>query len=117
MAKPLSQASDIVAVLEDGDLNNDLSAEIQKVLAELQDLAPANGRGKVKGSLTLKIDFMVSGKSVEIESSFASKLPKRPRASSTYFVTPDAKLSVDHPQQRNMEFGPQEVKLRESNSG
>ncbi len=111
MSKPLSQASDIVAVLEDGDLNNDLSAEIQKVLTELQDLAPTGGKGKVKGSLTLKIDFSVSGKSVEIESSFASKLPKRPRATSTLFVTPDAKLSMDHPSQERMNFdGPREVR-------
>jgi len=110
MAKPLSQASDIVAVVEDGELNHDLSAEIQKVLSELQDLAPASGKGKVRGSVTLKIDFTVSGKTVEVDTTFASKVPKRPRSTSIYFVTPDAKLSTEHPQQESMQFGPREAR-------
>lgn len=110
MSKTLERASDMVAVLEGGDLNHDLSNEIQKALAELQDLAPANGKGKVKGSVTLKIDFTVSGKTVEVDTNFTSKLPKRPRASSTYFITPDAKLSTDHPQQQQLFDGPREVR-------
>ncbi len=110
MGKPLSQASDIVAVLEGGDLNSDLSTEICKVLSELQDLAPANGKGKIKGSVSLKIDFIVSGKTVEVETNFTSKVPKRPLSTSVYFVTPDAKLSTDHPQQEAMEFGPREAR-------
>ncbi len=111
MPKTLDRASDIVAVLEDGDLNHDLSTEIHKVLSELQDLAPANGKGKVKGSVTLKINFAVSGKSVELDTEFTSKIPKRPRSTSVYFVTPDAKLSTDHPQQERLSFeGPREVR-------
>ena len=111
MPKTLERASDIVAVLEDGDLNQDLSAELHKVLTELQDLAPTGGKGKVKGSVTLKIDFAVSGKTVEIDTTFTSKVPRRPRASSHYFITPDAKLSTDHPSQERINFeGPREVR-------
>lgn len=110
MSKTLSQASDIVAVIEGGDLNHDLSEEIRKVLAELQDLAPSGGKGKVKGSVSLKIDFIMSGRSVEVDTSFSSKVPKRPRSTSVYFVTPDATLSTDHPSQAAMEFGPREVR-------
>lgn len=110
MPRTLSQASDLIAVLEDGDLNADLSSEMHKVLSELQDLAPAGGKGKVKGSVTLKIDFAVSGKTVELDTTFTSKVPKRPRASSHYFITPDAQLSTDHPQQERLFEGPREVR-------
>lgn len=109
--KRITQASDIVALVERGDLNHDLSNEISKTLTELRDQAPP--KGKVKGSVTLKLNFSVDGNSVEIEAAIDSKVPKRPRGNSVYFLTQDGALSTEHPQQDNFNFdGPREVRTK-----
>ncbi len=110
MAKPISQATDIIGIIEGGEVNQDLSLEICRVLEQLQDMADPSGKRKVKGSVSVTLNFEVSGKSVEIVAAIASKTPKRARGTSFYFLTPDAKLSTDHPQQQSMEFGVREVR-------
>ena len=110
MAKPIGQATEILAILEDGTLNADVSREIQRTLEALQDVADPSGKRKVKGSVTLKITFAVSGRQVEIEADIASKTPKASRSSTFMFITPDHKLSTDHPSQQQLEFGPREVR-------
>lgn len=104
--KDLSQASDILAVVEHGDLNADLSAEIGKVLSALQDLCPP--KGKVTGTVSVTMRLTVEGNTVSIEPSIDSKVPKKPRGSSMYFIK-DGKLSVEHPQQESLRFGIREV--------
>lgn len=110
--KKIRQATDIIAILERGDLNADLTAEITKVLEALQEAAPPKGKA-VKGEVTLKLKFAVEGASVEVESEIASKTPKRPRGRDFYFVTEDAALSTEHPRQSNMFDGPREVQAAE----
>lgn len=109
MAKPIGQATEIIGILENGEVNSDLSDEIGRTLERLQDLADAAGKRKVKGSVTVKLNFEVSGKQVEIEADISSKTPKASRSRSFYFITPDHKLSTEHPQQQSMEFGPREI--------
>jgi len=105
--KKIKQATDIIGVIERGDLNADLTGEIESVLKTLQDLAPP--KGKVKGSVRLDLNFSVEGTSVEIEASIASKVPKRQRGRSFYFLTQDGAISTEHPQQTEMFAGPREV--------
>lgn len=104
----IRQASDIIAMVERGDLNADLSAEISRVLKKLQDLAPP--KGKVKGRVSLTMSFTVEGRTVEIDAAIDSKTPKATRGRSFYFLTPDAELSTEHPQQDDMFSGPREVR-------
>lgn len=110
--KKIRQATDIIGVLERGDLNADLTAEITKVLAALQEAAPPKGK-TVKGEVSLKLKFAMEGSSVRVESEFSSKTPKRPRGADFYFVTEDAALSTEHPKQTNMFDGPREVHAAE----
>ena len=106
--KTLGQANEIIGKIERGDLNADLTAEIKAVLTRLQDLAPP--KGKVKGRVSLTLNFTVEGKSVEIDSAIDSKTPKAQRSRSLFFLTPDGDLSTEHPQQTDMFPGPREVR-------
>lgn len=108
--KKIRQATDIIGVIERGDVNADLTVEIESVLKTLQDLAPP--KGKVKGSVKLTLNFSVESNSVEVEASIDTKLPKRQRGKSFYFLTQDAQLSTEHPQQENMFDGPREVRTQ-----
>ena len=106
--KKITQATDIIALIEQGDLNADFTAEIRKVLQTLQEMAPPKGKA-IKGEVSLKIKFAVEGVKVEIESEIASKVPKRPRGRDFLFITDDAALSVEHPSQHDMFGGPRAV--------
>jgi len=108
--KTIKQASEIFALIERGDFNHDLSTEIQRTLSFLMDNAPP--KGKIKGVVAAKLEFVVTGNSVEINAAYDSKLPKLPRATSFYFVTKEGELSTEHPQQDRLNFdGPREVKM------
>ena len=106
--KVLRQATDIIARVERGDLNHDLTNEIEHVLKELADRAPP--KGKIKGQVKLTLNFTVDGSSVEFEAGIESKLPKKARRSEMYFVTQDGALSLEHPQQTDIFDGPREVR-------
>lgn len=101
--KRISQATEIIGMIERGDLNADLSKVICDVLTQLQD--QASEKRKVKGEVKLTLKFEVQGKSVEIEPTIDFKVPKPVRAKSIYFVTEGA-LSLDHPNQEDMFRGP-----------
>lgn len=109
--KQIRQANEIIGMLERGDLNADLSNEIQRVLKELIDGAPP--KGKLKGSVQVKLSFTVDSGSVEIEAAIESKLPKRARSRDFYFVTPEGGLSTEHPRQQDMFAAPREVRAAE----
>jgi hypothetical protein len=111
--KRLRQAIDIIGMLERGDLNADLSSEIQATIRRLQDLAPP--QGKIKGSVSLKLAFTVEGQTVSIEAAIDSSVPKRSRSSSYYFLTADGEISVEHPQQANLLDGLREVRRDNEN--
>jgi hypothetical protein len=50
------------------------------------------------------------GRTVAIEAGIETKVPKRQRGSSFYFLTPDGGISTEHPQQQEMFAGPRELK-------
>jgi hypothetical protein len=105
--KRIRDATQIIGMLENGDLANDLSNEISHVLEKLRDAA--GPKGKAKGSVSLKLTFAVEGVSTEIDADIASKVPKLTRARSFFFVTDDG-LSTEHPKQ--MQMFPEDVTKR-----
>jgi hypothetical protein len=104
----IREAQMVIGILEDGQLANDFSAEMQKALADLKE--HAGPKGKAKGSLTLHLDFTVEGGTVTINADLKSKLPKSGRAASVLFVLDDGTLSTEHPRQANL-FGPRDAGL------
>lgn len=101
-------AVEIIGIVERGDLNADLTRQISDTLQQLQDMAPT--KGKIKGSVKLTLNFIVEGRTVAIEAGIETKVPKRQRGSSFYFLTPDGGISTEHPQQQEMFAGPRELK-------
>lgn len=106
--KKIRDATQIIGMLERGDTAAALTDEITHALTALQD--QAGQKAKVKGTVSLKLNFTVEGQSVEIEAEIASKLPKAKRGRSFYFLTQDGQLSTEHPQQADM-FGPRDTAM------
>lgn len=98
--KTIRQYVDVVGTIERGDAAHDLTREIDKVLEALRDAA--GPKSKAKGSVTLKLDFVVEGVNVEIEADISSKVPKIKRARTFMFLTQDGQLSTEHPHQPDM---------------
>lgn len=106
--KEIRQATELLGVIERGDAAHDLTLEIEKVLKALQD---AGGpKQKVSGSVTLKLQFHLEGSYLRIEADIGSKTPKVKRNSTSYFLTQDARISTEHPDQQNLFDGPREVR-------
>ncbi len=90
--------------LEHGETMAELSAEMTGLVAFLQTLTHNRPKAKAKGTITLALDVTVEGDTVDISPDIKVKRPKKPRNSSTYFVTRDGdgSLSTEHPSQLNM---------------
>lgn len=101
--KKIRDAQTIIGMLEGGELAQALSTDIQDTLARLKDLSDQMGRkAKVKGSVTLKLDFEVEAGAVTVLGGIDTKVPKAPRSQSFYWLTEDGALSTEHPQQTDM---------------
>ena len=110
--KRIRDAQTIIGMLEDGELAAALGSEITETLAKLKDLSGNRPKNKVKGSVTLKINFEVDAGSVEVACDIDSKRPKPGRGRSFYWVLDDGSLSTEHPQQTDMFAGPREAPNR-----
>src|ERR1700722_401167 len=109
--KIIRQCTEIIGVIERGDAAHDLTLEIEKVLKACQDAA--GPKTKAKGEVTLKLQFEVQDRYVDIKADITSKVPKIKRGSSTYFLTVDGELTTQHPSQTDMFDGPREVRAAE----
>lgn len=98
--KKIREATQIIGMLERGETAAALTDEIENALKSLQGLA--GPKTKAKGTVTLKLSFAVEGQQVEVEADISSSLPKSKRGRSFYFLTQDAALSTEHPQQQDM---------------
>lgn len=108
--KLIRDAATIVGLLEDGQLAQDLSADIAKVLAELKAQANDRPKATITGSVSIKLTFEVQGPTLEITAAVDSKTPKPPRGRSIFWVTDDGAVSTEHPRQTDMFAGPRGMK-------
>jgi hypothetical protein len=107
----IKDPAQLLAVLEDGELSEDISREIKELLIYLKDIA--GHKSSARGALTLKLAFAVKGATLDIEATLDVSKPKRPRAASTYFVTDTGAISTNHPKQEEFELGPRAVRSGE----
>lgn len=107
--KRIRDAQAILGLLEGGQLISDLGTEITNTTAKLKEMA-ITPKKKVKGKLSLTLDFEVQDGVLTIESTIAAKLPKEARRSTMCWVLDDGSLSTEHPQQQDMFGGPKEVR-------
>lgn len=106
--KVIRDCTQIIGRVERGDLAVDLTREIDIVLQAVRDAA--GPKTSAKGSVTLKLNFEVTGVNLEILGDITSKVPKRPRAASMYFLTKDGEISDEHPDQDDLFRAPRAVK-------
>lgn len=107
--KRISDMSQIVGLLENGEFNPALSDEVTGTLQKLADMANDSPGRTFKGTTTIKLSFEVKDGAVVIRTDFASKTPERPRKSSMFWVVEGGALSTEHPSQHDLFGGPREV--------
>ncbi|MCG6115061.1 MAG: hypothetical protein MEQ84_07665 [Mesorhizobium sp.] len=112
--KRIRDAQTIIGALEGGELAADLSREITDTLVTLKELSGDRPKNKIKGSVTLKLNFEVENGTVVIKSDIDSKRPKPFRGSSFYWLLDDAALSTEHPQQTDMFAGVRDAGARQT---
>ncbi len=96
----IRDATQVIGMLERGDLAAALTEKLQEVIDAVRDAA--GPKTTAKGSLTLRIDVAVQGVQITLEGDIASKTPKIKRAATVYFLSPDGSISTEHPQQAEM---------------
>lgn len=99
----LRNFSQIIGYLEGGQLNQDLTEEIRNVIATLHNEALSRG-GKQKGSLTIKLDFLLEEGVIEVRADCSAKLPRHQRGRSMLWATPDNLLTAKNPKQTELNF-------------
>lgn len=108
----IRDASQLIAWINDGDFNTAVSAEIERVLAELKRQTYGNPKVKSKGKITLTLSFEVQGPNLTISPNFDGKVPTEPHPDAVAFVTEDGEIDTQHPRQTDMFAGPRPVRER-----
>ena len=110
--KKIRDAQTIIGMLEGGELAAALSDDITETLAKLKGLSGDRPKNKVKGKVTLTLEFEVENGAVTVLAGIDTKVPKAPRGQSFYWLTDDGALSTEHPQQTDMFSGPRDTSRR-----
>lgn len=95
----LRDVTHLFAYLEGGELKPEIESKLKDTLDALADAA--GPKGKAKGSVTIKINFVLEGQTVEVKGEVSNKVPKVERPRSFLFYTSQG-LSTEHPRQLNM---------------
>lgn len=108
----IRDATQIVGLIDDGDLAQELSDELRKAVAAVKEAA--GRKGKAKAAITLKVDIECEAGVLTLSGDVAAKLPKRKRGASMYWALDDGGISTEHPQQMNM--FPRDVSTRDASA-
>jgi len=103
-----STFGEFVRLLEDGQLDAELTEELRKLAGEMANAAIDSG-GKSKGKLTLTFDFALEGRIFSIASKHKVDLPVPKRPKSVLWTTEDMRFTPNNPQQGQL-FGVREVR-------
>ncbi|MTK12679.1 MAG: hypothetical protein F8N39_11520 [Clostridiaceae bacterium] len=93
--------SQFVQNLDEGDLHHDLTNEISRIVAELND-ARMEGANKPKAEMTIKLGFTLDGQTIDVTGDFATKLPRVKRERSVFWTTEKNRLSRSNPKQQTL---------------
>ena len=101
VSKVKQRFSEFVEMLEDGVFEAELSDELNRINAALNDHAIDFAK-TAKGKLSINFDFTLKEGVFEIKSDFKTKLPEIPRRRTIAWSTPDNNFSPSNPRQRDM---------------
>ena len=87
--------AELIEELDDGQVNIEASAALRELIAKINERAQLNTKG-AKGSLTLVLNIEAVNErgKLEIECSFATKHPKRPRSRDTRWADESGSLAL-----------------------
>lgn len=100
--KTISDWTIVMGMMENNRFAPHMSDEIKKTIAELHTQSEEQDGKAVKGSVTIKLKFIVKDNMLEIHGDVNSVVPKRPRRPSHFFVVDDGEVSTEHPKQHDM---------------
>lgn len=99
----------LLAALEGGRLEGDLTTSMKDLLKAMHDVA-GGAPNLVKGELVLKVKFAMEDGTLEIEGDVTTKAPKFIRQKSIMWPTPEGFLTRRNPSQPEFAFGVRDVK-------
>jgi hypothetical protein len=100
----IESAAVVLAQIDEGALNAELSDAFREVVGKLERLA-ADTLKDQRGTITLKLGLAVSPKGdVVIAGDVAVKTPKRPAGASRFWISKNGLLTVKNPKQQALPF-------------
>lgn len=100
----LHNFSQVIAALEDGDLNANLTDKMRDLIAEINDVAKEKG-GKAGGTITLTVAFKYDSGVIEVcAADPVLKKPKETRRKTLMWATPGNLLTQKNPKQQSFAF-------------
>lgn len=96
-------ASNVLAMLDDGEFNADLSEAIHELLKQIEGHAHRN-KGQAKGQVDVKLQLSYANGMLVIVPDFKVKAPVEKRGGTALFIGEDMSLGRNPPGQRAM-FG------------
>ena len=102
---PRGSFADVIATSTRGAINDDATAEMRKLVAEMQTVQRNRG-GEPKGKMTLELSFKVNENGVfEITSDIKVKRPAMAKTRAFLFATKDGSLSEEDQRQMKLPLG------------
>lgn len=94
--------SSFISLLEDGQLNSELSDALKELNAELNNYAQSYGSRRVKGKIKLELDFTLEQGMFDISAKFDVKTPEAPRNKTVLWSTPGNNFTPQNPRQMDL---------------
>lgn len=93
----------VLANLEDGAFNDQLSREVQGLIADMSDHAAVYG-GSSRGKISLSIDLVLDKGVFEISAEKKITAPKERKSKSIFWADKDNNLTEENPRQKRFDF-------------
>lgn len=87
-----------------GSTHEELTKQMNELIAEMAQTRVDQGGGVVKGEITLKLAFKLDDH-MEVTPAIVVKNPKNIEGKAVFFVTPDNQLSRTDPRQMQLDIG------------
>lgn len=97
----ITSFSQLLTLLEDGELNAELSRLQHEVIEALANHAIDTGK-VAAGGITLKLDFKLKEGVFEVNGDVSTRTPKAERRRSIFWSTPDNHLTPENPRQHKL---------------
>jgi hypothetical protein len=95
---PASNIGQLIALCEEGALDQDIARDSRKLVHALRAVAFNNG-GKAKGKITITLDVEVEGELIMLRGDYVVKEPKAKRQRSAMYATEDGRITPNRPGQ------------------